>query len=235
MEDLCTGQEEIMSVSINPSEHSDETERDRLLRMTCEEAIADLAQAEMARPSGLSDEANGVTRVSYRYTLQVLDSALTSISKRVGRSRRLVIQCLAHKGVVMLEEVEGLLDINQKRYDISECSGEFGGISDVENIINRAQYDFVCQSCGSGHYHMAGWLYSKYQQLTTGVGISPSRVITIGLCLAVGHTNDPKLSGVSKDMEPEVSRFRQYIKERYFVMDAYWNIVNLRIDDIQGR
>ena len=209
------------------------SESDILLQLSCEQVVDRLLKIESNRNEHTMPDSETEVRVPYRNTLRDVRAGIKSLADIENRGEWLVVKCLSHKGICLLDQVEGIKTLNEQASDISRLVTRYGGISAIGEMADDVSYRPIGREGGGrGEFRMAKRLKSAYAKYVCGLGMDLSSLVAVALGWVLSITNEPDLLGIADDLKLEVEAFNKHVRDRAILMDAYWRIAQEHLKDM---
>ena len=208
-----------------------DTIRVELGKRTAEDVVEYLIKDEVKRTENMTDDKEKEVRITYKTAIPEILSGIEALAKVKNRGIFLIMKCLAHKGVYMLRDIPGLWELNEQYADLVRLNGHYGGLTRLLKQVRLTQYSPISTDKQSGEFHMAKKLKSTYGSMGEGLGVDLYLITAIGLGLPLTYTAEPDLLGIAEDIQKEVDAFKIYVRDRALMMDAYWKIAYLHLQD----
>jgi hypothetical protein len=218
-------------VNLAPSlAEQDESEREHLLGMSCEDVVEVKASDEARRTSHMPDDNECEVRVHYHAVPPSLLIALETLANQTGRSRSVIEKCLTHHMVALASCLPAMSQCAEQYTDILALNGRYGGLTDIVEQMKVAQFAYQSERAKEGQLRSIRKFMAAFTTSARGLAIGNSQVIAGLLCWSLTTTNDERLLGIVRELKPEVHHFFRYVHERSFDMGAYWQKAQSRLD-----
>jgi hypothetical protein len=211
-----------------------DTERSQLLDLTCEQVLELKAKEEMQRTEHMARDEDCEARVFFRCAPAGLLVALRILSDHKARGKFLVMKCLAHHGLALLSTLEGVREANKQYRNMLILNGKYGGLTDLIEQIDIQQYRHKSATEQRGELRAARELLSAYSAYAKGLSINASALLAECLAWSLTTSDDSALVGMMNELRPGVDHFKRYINERIILLQAYWEISQLRVNGRHG-
>lgn len=223
-------------VSLNPDDFGSKSDREYIREMTCTQVIDFLVDKEAKRTAHMESEFDCAVQVGFKTVSPALLAALDTVAKMKSRSRNIVTKCLAHQGVLLLNNLPGIKELNNKHTEIMLLNGSTGVLTDLIDQMDIPQYHFSAAIARPGNFVAAQHLVGECNALAEGLAVGSSTLFAVCLAWSLTMTDDPGIRGLTdKTLVPEINMFKRYVRERAILITAYWEIACLRVAELQAQ